>query len=437
MSASIYFDVPYHQQDADNYCGLAAAQMVLASTGAPPLDQSSLVNGALVMPGGISPSTLAGVLNHWASTIGLAATFSSPAPYADYDKALRAVVDNLIRTGIAVPVLAFGSARHWLVVKGAVLDGPIVAGGAYAVRGLIVANPAPVTAAVSATDAVDLATIHATYGDQPVPHVAGDACGKGDVTGAKDVYITAAAWREYNWPSTPDGQPSTYVVVANARTTPVALPSSAVKQFRSSDAGAALAAAAPATAVMAAAQAGVRAHGLDQCPPFASAFAGTHPSQPVMQEVGTTTVRQWQYVQFLRPSAVAGQPDQVTAAVFVDADGTFLGALAPPSHFVDPLDFVALARQALIARQASFADLLGPEPIAQDEIAMVTPRFWQASAESLSPDRAFMRVRVRGHELIVGDDGRVYRQLTPPRCNIVALPSNGKAKPAAPEVEKT
>jgi hypothetical protein len=434
MSASIYFDLPYHQQDADNYCGLAAAQMVLASAGAAPLAQIGLVNGALVQADGITAATLAGVLNDQAMHAGLAATFASPAPYTDYDLALRAVVDNLILTGIAVPVLAFGDANHWLVVKGAVIDGPAVAGGTYTVRGLVVANPAPITAAVvAASDPASLQNIQDRYGVLPMPHASIDACGRGEDTGSKDVYISADAWRTYNWPATQDGVASTYVIVINRRTGDAAVAIDPnVKEFAPPALRVILSATSTQADVANAAQAAVRAHGLDTCPPFAAAFAGATPCRPVPLQVGTTTVRTWQYVQFVRAQP-AGKPSLPAAAVFLDADGTFLGALAPPSRFIDPTDDVDLAFEALRAQRRTLTDLLGSAALAKREISIVTPRFWQPSAESLSPDRAFMRVRVRNHELIIGDDGRVYRTLTPPRCSTSpAPPPKGQAQEVDP-----
>jgi hypothetical protein len=399
---SVFLDVPYHQQDQDTWCGLAVVQMVLAARGAnPPPDQAGL---------GLGKSSSAGsevqVLNDLLNGGGDWGFRVSTNP--NYGAALRGVVDSILTSGLAVPTLVFGPEHHWVLVKGVLLDGDAQPGGPYTVRGLYVANPSPVTAAEVAEAAGDVDTIHQDYGDRPMPHQQPDACGKGGPTGVKSAFVSEYAWRVQHWLATEGDRPTPFVTILNRGSASNTRP--AIDVFTPPVLATLPWNATPAAA-QAAALAGIRANGLDKTRPFGTAFVDVQVGYAQSVTEGTPVPGVWWRVGLQR--SLTGEP---VGSAAVAADGTFLGAIAPDAPSVTPYALLQVAFKDLTARAGAFRDVLGNVPLRRDEVQAVGSPFWQVCADSQQRYYAFLRLRVREHELIVGVDGRVRRYLRPSAC---------------------
>lgn len=397
---TIFSEVPYHQQDRDNFCGLAVVQMLLGkldpAVNARPPAQTSLASNTNVQSEGTSADSLASLLN---SEGGAALNVRfTVAPDTSRPTAVQRVVETLVRTRLAVPALVFGGDPHWVVITGAVLDGDTV-------LGFFIANPSPVTAA-----AVDR-NIKLRPG-LPFPHVAKDQCGKGGSFGAGNVYVAMAAWQRHYWPA--DAANAEFVTIVNDRTpSDNDVAAAPLTEFPPQQT------AAPEPAPNAppppkdqltkdAAAAGMRAHGLDRAGPLVGAFSGANPVRVDSSPQNVAPDDCWELITF--------EGGTQAASVFVEENtGNFLGAMVPPALTMTPLELQGFAFTAISSDSSLFGDLFQGK-LSLDDIAIVRERFWQPCRESQSPFYPFIETRVRNHTVFVSYTRKAHRTLHPNRC---------------------
>ncbi len=420
---SLVLDLPYHQQDDERYCGLAVAQMMLASAGAgpQPIPQPDLGAGLDLTSSGIDPVTLATILNaKWQpSTVSFTGNFDT-----DRETAIQRIVGALATTGIAVPALVFGGNPHFVAVRGAVVDGDPASGRAE-LKGFFVANPAPVTASVLMKRLLKPGQIAVAVPSFPLPHIVHDTCGMGEKHGASFEYVTAFAWRNFNWPDA--GAPAGHFCTVTAAPAAHA-PGTASCVFAAGQP-------APANgpvdeaAAKRAALAGIQTHGLDRCGPLRNTLANVQPGNVELHENDPKPGDSWFLVEIV--PAAGGPP---IAEAFVDEPtGEFLGLIAPPASSNTPHDVDRFAFDTVHELQTSFssigsgplstvigsspfAEIIGGSPLATGDVVVSRRRFWRPCAQSLSPYYAFIETTIRGKTIIIGYDGRVHAELNSVDC---------------------
>lgn len=171
----------YHTQDTGNYCGAAAAMMILAEIGVPyaDLDQDDLYT---------SNHTHNAVSTNWATDpyglrytlvdrrpVGFGQTFVVRKPTSEA-QGTQDIVYTLHKYNVSPAVLVF-ACQHWIVVPGVQTDVEPVSEASYAVEGFWLHNPVWHSPA------------------PPPPHDATDACGSGGTLGNSNEFVTYADWQ--------------------------------------------------------------------------------------------------------------------------------------------------------------------------------------------------------------------------------------------------
>jgi hypothetical protein len=407
---TVFCELPYHQQDVENFCGLATAQMLLARLGPNTPDQRFLAGSTAVSNGGISAGALCDILNakkpaDFASDF---VTFSDD----DRDVGIRRIVDTLVSTRLPVPALIFGSDPHWITVTGAVVEGEAQAGEDHRLRGFFIANSAPVTAVLLKPGAIG----KKLFPGRPMPHITGDHCGEGGLRGAKHIYVSALGWRRHHWPDASADLPHpAHVTITNQRAASdqdVAQAPICVATVQAASG------AAPGPvdqdSAKAAALAGIKAHGLDRCGPFRNVLTNVSASQADRHDNDAPPKDVWFLVTL---QDTIGTP--VASAFVAEDNGELLGVIAPQAPTGTPLQWKTITLNALAVEShafAEFAEFADSTPLVEDDVRIIRPRFWRPCAESMSPYYGFIEARVRDATLYIGYGGRAHRELHRATC---------------------
>lgn len=142
--------VPYHQQNTDEYCGAACAQMVLTALGR---NVSTLIQTALFTTSNVSPSGATGWYSYpdglvktlndeWGDAQGLRFLLYICATKEGLLRTVRQTIENSAGHQ-AGPIVATGLRDHWVVVKGIEVDPAASVGGVAPIIGLHLNNPLP------------------------------------------------------------------------------------------------------------------------------------------------------------------------------------------------------------------------------------------------------------------------------------------------------
>jgi hypothetical protein len=181
-------DVPYHQQDTDNYCGAACAQMVLHTMGQPLLSQDDLYNdnhthtieaSAWSTP----PDGLCWTMNNRQSP----RRFTLDSTDTE-DPISRTICWAIHHYQVAPIALVFGG-NHWAVVRGYTASAAPATSfdTSYTISSFDLNNPWP--------------PVPPPPG--PPPHTDGDVCGSGGDRSVADINVAYATWQaDYLTPNT-------------------------------------------------------------------------------------------------------------------------------------------------------------------------------------------------------------------------------------------
>lgn len=142
--------VPYHQQNTNEYCGAACAQMVLTALGQ---DIGTLIQSALYTTSHTSPSGATGWYSYpdglvktlndeWGDAEGLRFLLYICATKDGLLRNVRQTIENSAGHH-AGPIVATGLTDHWVVVKGVEVDPAASVGGVAPIIGLHLNNPLP------------------------------------------------------------------------------------------------------------------------------------------------------------------------------------------------------------------------------------------------------------------------------------------------------
>jgi hypothetical protein len=404
---TVFCDIPYHQQDVGNFCGLATAQMLLARLRSDTLDQRFLAAGRDVSNGGISADVLRDILNaRKPTTFGSDfVTFSDD----DRDAGIRRIVDTLLATRVPVPALIFGGDPHWVVVTGAVVDGEARVGEDHRLRGFFIANSAPVTAVLLKQGAI----WKSRFPQPPMPHGTGDHCGEGGLRGAKHIYVSALAWRRHHWPDASAELPRPeYVTITSrqpASDQDIAQTPICVAGAQAAPRG--VSGPVDQESAKAAALAGIKAHGLDQCGPFRGVLSDVHAIQADYHDNDAPPKDVWFLVTLQDTN---GNP--VASAFVAEDNGELLGVIVPQAPTGSPFEWKTIVLDAIVSEAHNFVDVIGSTRLLEDDVYIERPRFWRPCAESMSPYYGFIEARVRGKTLYVGYADGSHRELHPVMC---------------------
>ncbi len=392
--------VRFHQQDATDGCGPAAAQMILEFLGLDPPKQGCLDD---LVPdpshrSGMSPLRLRSTLNLTKGSYS--STFVACYDGA-VDVALSRIVGSISARRMAVPTVVWGDAdTHWVVVTGLAFD-PARAKRRDGLVGLFIHDPLP------PTPRKPTGSPRCHFAP---PHDVGDCCGTGSYFGSGHTYISLDAWKRHFWNAfyvDPAGfEPRGYVSLiaendpppGEIRKTPGELRTiPVVPGAPTIDAVAAVRAAAD----------GLIANGLALTGPLVDPLRGV--DEFYAESLSYSNDEPYFRVTLSKCSKLAG-------SAYVDGrTGTFFGVQAPWTQAPPPFESAAFALAALHERAAKFNDTL-PAQLWADRFSKVrTTLFWQPCLESMSPFQPLVRVELGDAVLYVGPDGRVHRNLTPHR----------------------
>jgi hypothetical protein len=179
MAVVTSYDVRYHVQDYQTYCGPATAMMLLNflnGVSSSPLPERQLRR--LIPTGGRSDATPDGIANAVSqNSSNKAITFSAKAS-TDFDTANDVIVRSLFDAGTPVPV-EYYRGSHWVLVRGVLTDVVPARGSPYRLLGLFIHDP----------------TIAVPEGD--IAHGDGDRCGNEVYFGPLHEFVSIAEWRRH------------------------------------------------------------------------------------------------------------------------------------------------------------------------------------------------------------------------------------------------
>lgn len=406
---SIFCATPYHQQDGQTFCGPAVAEMLLAKLGSPTLQQLDIAAASMEPVGntGMSADGLVKALMKKLSR-GFDSSFVV-YPDSDREEGIERIIDALFATRLPVPVLVFGGDSHWVLVTGAVVDDAPRPGKRTELHGFYIANPAPITASRIKNGAPSRFPApppppHSDYGGR------GDGCGDGELRGGRYAYVSAAAWRNHNWPIPEPGKRARpFVSVTSTH-----VPSSAeLLAARIESAEPPLMATSPISnenASLVAAKLAVHVSGIDAFLPFNGAFAGAEPRQWTRYNIAGAVTATWYLVTFVRDG------DSVGVAHVDAATGQLMGAMAPPTVVMTDLELTQFVVDQLALRSAEVADVIDGRPVTPDDADIEPVRFWKPCYESTSPFYGFTIVHIRGRKKFVLPHVGMYDTLSATRC---------------------
>lgn len=195
MTVTHNLSVEYHQQDTDDYCGAACAQMVLETIGAGLESQDTLYadnhsNSVLETDWATGPDGL-----QWTMLNRRPVAFTNwfgLVTESTEDALSRIVAWTIHHYQVAPIALVYGWA-HWIVVKGYQASGHPgdSADTGYSIDGFYVNNPWP--------------PVPSDLVPPPPPHSSSDGCGIGGTRGIANEYITYATWQGTYMTGVPGG----------------------------------------------------------------------------------------------------------------------------------------------------------------------------------------------------------------------------------------
>lgn len=176
--------IPYHQQNTNEFCGAACAQMVLTALGQDvgALNQAALYTTANTTTSGTTgwysyPDGLVNTLNaEWGDAQGLRFLLYICDTKDDLLQTVRQTIENTAGHQ-AGPIVVTGMKDHWVVVKGVELDPAASVGGVTPIIGLHLNNPLPARGAAA-----------------DWPHAETDGCGTGQNYDWLCYYVSITYW---------------------------------------------------------------------------------------------------------------------------------------------------------------------------------------------------------------------------------------------------
>jgi hypothetical protein len=273
MSVTETLTVQLHQQDTDDYCGAACAQMVLDTIGAGILDQDDLYADTH------SHSTIDAGVNWRTAPDGLEWTMNDRRPPAfnnsfvlfalSPEEAIsRKICWTLHRYQVAPIALVYGW-QHWIVVRGYTTSAHPTAStdNSYTIDAFDLNNPWPPTP-----------SLYTPASAPPPPHTAADGCGTGSNRGVANEHITYATWQSTYMTGAPGGYwQGKFVAVCDPE--PPALPGGprrpATERLRGDDL-------VQPKVAMELAVAGLKEYGLYKRKEWRPALRGARPARPLL-----------------------------------------------------------------------------------------------------------------------------------------------------------
>jgi hypothetical protein len=388
-----HLDVPYHQQDTDNYCGAACAQMVLRAVGQPVLSQADLYNdnhGHTVEP------------SAWATPPdGLCWTMNNRQPSKHFSLDSTASEDPISRTicwaihnyQCAPIALVFGG-NHWAVVRGYTASAAPAAAfdTSYTISSFDLNNPWPPVPAAPG----------------PPPHTDGDVCGSGGNRGVADINVAYGTWQtDYLTPNVFGTQwLGKYVAVCDPDPKGPAGPSPPPERTTRSDGQNLLEAAVIRERLLGnLTRAGLLSHAV-----WSKVFDDLRTGDPLLvQRLDRPDSYYWIVPTLDRRGGLR-------AAVGVDArSGDYQQTLAVRNPDASLFGFVEPQKVTdhVLGRRFELPRGGGPLLVQRQGLSVHSALVWQPCRESLSPFYPFFMLSVGAHRLYVRVfDGAVFTALT-------------------------
>jgi hypothetical protein len=409
-------NVPYHQQDYADFCGEAAAQMVLAGLSGQTLQQEDLKRGS---GGGTLPAKLKSVLNE-KKPQSCKVQFTINCDKLKTTGLQRILGVFLRNNPSGVPTLVHGGS-HWIVVTGVQYQRDN--SGNYTIVGFYINDPEPQTPWILyLKDHLNRAV------SPPLPHGPGDACGTGKATGnatgnasekasknnnsmygSSDTIVFIKQWNDSQWSTACNIKEESlqgFITVSGASLPlPLLAPEPRLPMRPASMDS--LDSDKREAAAKEAAQKGIHDHRIDENGPLAERLAGYRVGDLTYHTELGTPQRHSYLIRLMREGEQIGN-------ACVDADTLeLLGVQAPASIMPTPDEMPELALRALTRYAAVLDDVLGPHTLDQRLFEVNPSLVWRPCRQSMSRYYPFLEVDVAGTILYVGLDGRVHRQLTP------------------------
>ncbi len=415
-------DIKCHQQDTDYYCSAASAQMMLRHFGNGIISQDELYSygyknnrpakwGSFKDPhnglngisgnGGVDPTGVEIMLNHNDHSNsntrgGLKHGRFKILENTDKNRMTRDIVTILVDKKIPMAVLV-KQASHWVVARGAHIDGDPVAGDNFTLFGMTINNPSP-----------PLVYNLPQGAKRPPPHTDNDICGTiGDTIGSSDEFVSYAEWED-DW-LTPVGftQNSTPSMVAVFKVPykekklgrielvkhkfipekNIIIDAKVLKSITVDEA---------------------RAHGLFENKRYASALKNALPANPILVQRLDKKDSYYYIVPMVREKSI-------TSTALIDAVSGVLLGFTP---FKKPVDKLFMTQDEIMKKLAqhpvNLEDDQAKLKLREGAYSIHPAMVWKLCKESLSKYHPFYMVTIGKTKVYVGWDGKVYTRLHDP-----------------------
>jgi hypothetical protein len=411
-----------HQQDTDYYCSAASAQMLLRHFGNGIISQDELYsygyknnspaqwgsfndsdNGlyGISRNGGVDPTGVEMMLNHNNYSNIHAPGAPKQGQFkilenTDRDRMIRDIVTILVDKRMPMAVLV-KQASHWVVARGAHIDGDPAAGEDFTLFGMTINNPSP-----------PLVYNLPQGAKRPPPHTDNDICGTtGDTIGSSDEFVSYEDWED-DWLTpvgfTPNSTPSMVAVYKTPYTMKkpgkvrsaehsfipkknIIIETKALKTIIRDEA---------------------RLHGLNNNKSYASALKNASPANPILVQRLDKKDSYYYIVPMVREKLI-------TSTALVDAVRGVLLGFRP---FKNPVDKLFMTQDEIMKKLTQHpVNLEGDQAklkLREGAYHVEPNMVWKLCKESLSKYHPFHIVTIGKTRFYVGWDGKVYTRLHDP-----------------------
>jgi hypothetical protein len=385
-----------HQQDEDDYCGSAVAQMMLAAANADISDQDRLYGLMTTLYWNTEPEMLAKQLNQRDSLTRYQVYRDQDATTA-YGRLAAAT-----KSGLAVAAVVHRGV-HWVMICSVTTDS---------------SNPPRLTHVTFNDPFPDTASQLGEAAKPPPPHDDTDLCGSGAPFGYADALETTAGWALY-WPvppqppttpTKPSADTAPYVIVGPIGLKPVSIADVEFKLRRRSRSVASAAQVDAACNDVAGllderralecAERGLAEYQLDRSLANEYSAASRPPSARL--------VRYDDQAYYLVTLERRGAPAMVRVRAH---DGVFLGVITGSAiHDLPPRDDLRV-RRALVADATRLHGIVTPTDIETQPFTVAAALLWRPCRQSKSPYFPFAQITIAGTTLFLSCNGRIYPRL--------------------------